>query len=233
MPLNQNDQKTILAAQAANFVEPGMLLGLGTGSTVDIFISTLGEKFGTLKTLQVVPTSLDSADKASRLGIKIIEPKAGLSPDLLIDGADEVSADLSMTKGGGGALLWEKIVAQNSRKRIYIADSTKLVRELGQFPLPVEVVLFGHEWTYVELKKFFHSVSIRKTAKGDIFKTNSGNVIYDCQITDNVKVSGLDVDLSKVPGVITTGLFVDFIDILITIKNESVIEIETAREVFW
>ena len=80
---------------------------------------------------------------------------------------------------------------------------------------------------------FFHSVSIRKTAKGDIFKTNSGNVIYDCQITDNVKVSGLDVDLSKVPGVITTGLFVDFIDILITIKNESVIEIETAGEVFW
>ena len=108
MTLSQNEQKKILSVKAANFVEPGMLLGLGTGSTVDILISTLGEKFGDLKNLEIVPTSLDSADKASKLGVKILEPKSDLSPDLLIDGADEVAPDLSMIKGGGGAYCGKK-----------------------------------------------------------------------------------------------------------------------------
>ena len=221
----------LAAEKAISFIEDDMTIGVGTGSTVNYFI----EKLASIKHLinAAVPSSKDTEKKLRDLGIPVIELNSAQTVDLYIDGADEVSADLSMTKGGGGALLWEKIVAQNSKKRIYMADSTKLVRELGQFPLPIEVVLFGHEWTCIELKKFLPSVSIRKTGKGDIFKTNSGNIIYDCKITDNVKVSGLDTDLSRVPGVITTGLFVDFIDILITVRNESVIEIETDREVFW
>ena len=210
-----------------------MLLGLGTGSTVDILISTLGEKFGDLKNLEIVPTSLDSADKASKLGVKILEPKSDLSPDLLIDGADEVAPDLSMIKGGGGALLWEKIVAYNSKRRIYMADSTKLVRELGHFLLPVEVVSFGHEWTYMALKKIFSADTIRKTAEGEIFKTNSENVIYDCQIVDDIQIDVLDADLCRIPGVVTSGLFYGFVDILITVKSENVIEIYEPRDVFW
>lgn len=233
MTLSQNEQKKILAVKAANFVKPGMLLGLGTGSTVDILISTLGEKFGDLKNLEIVPTSLDSADKASKLGVKILEPKSDLSPDLLIDGADEVAPDLSMIKGGGGALLWEKIVAHNSKRRIYMADSTKLVRELGHFLLPVEVVSFGHEWTYMALKKIFSSATIRKTAEGEIFKTNSENVIYDCQIVDDIQIDVLDADLCRIPGVVTSGLFYGFVDILITVKSENVIEIYEPRDVFW
>ena len=233
MTLSQNEQKKILAVKAANFVKPGMLLGLGTGSTVDILISTLGEKFGDLKNLEIVPTSLDSADKASKLGVKILEPKSDLSPDLLIDGADEVAPDLSMIKGGGGALLWEKIVAHNSKRRIYMADSTKLVRELGHFLLPVEVVSFGHEWTYMALKKIFSAVTIRKTAGGEIFKTNSENVIYDCQIVDDIQIDVLDADLCRIPGVVTSGLFYGFVDILITVKSENVIEIYEPGDVFW
>jgi len=214
MTLSQNEQKKILAVKAANFVEPGMLLGLGTGSTVDILISTLGEKFGDLKNLEIVPTSLDSAD-------------------LLIDGADEVAPDLSMIKGGGGALLWEKIVAHNSKRRIYMADSTKLVRKLGHFPLPVEVVSFGHEWTSMALKKIFSAVTIRKTAEGEIFKTNSENLIYDCQIVDDIQIDVLDADLCRIPGVVTSGLFYGFVDILLTVKSENVIEIYEPRDVFW
>ena len=233
MTLSQNEQKKILAVKAANFVEPGMLLGLGTGSTVDILISILGEKFGDLKNLEIVPTSLDSADKASKLGVKILEPKSDLSPDLLIDGADEVAPDLSMIKGGGGALLWEKIVAHNSKRRIYMADSTKLVRELGHFLLPVEVVSFGHEWTYMALKKIFSTATIRKTAEGEIFKTNSENVIYDCQIVDDIQIDVLDADLCRIPGVVTSGLFYGFVDILLTVKSENVIEIYEPRDVFW
>ena len=233
MTKNQTEQKKILAVKAANFVEPGMLLGLGTGSTVDIFISTLGEKFGGLNNLEIVPTSLDSADKASKLGMKILEPKTDLRPDLLIDGADEVAADLSMIKGGGGALLWEKIVAHNSKSRIYMADSTKLVRELGHFPLPVEVISFGHEWTYMALKKIFSVVTIRKTAGENFFKTNSGNVIYDCQIGGDIRIDVLDSDLCQIPGVVTSGLFYDFVDILLTVHNENVIEIYKPRDVFW
>ena len=233
MTLSQKEQKKILAVKAANFVEPGMLLGLGTGSTVDILISTLGEKFGDLKNLEIVPTSLDSADKAFKLGVKILEPKSDLSPDLLLDGADEVAPDLSMIKGGGGALLWEKIVAHNSKRRIYMADSTKLVRELGHFLLPVEVISFGHEWTYIALKKIFSAVTIRKTAEDEIFKTNSGNVIFDCQILDEIQIDGLDTDLCQIPGVVTSGLFYDFVDILLTVKNENVIEIYEPSDVFW
>ena len=233
MTLDQNEQKKILAVKAANFVEPGMLLGLGTGSTVDILISTLGEKWGDLKNLEIVPTSLGSADKASKLGVKILEPKSDLSPDLLIDGADEVAPDLSMIKGGGGALLWEKIVAHNSKRRIYMADSTKLVSELGLFLLPVEVISFAHEWTYMSLTKIFSAVTIRKTAEGETFKTNSGNVIYDCQITNDIQIGVLEADLCRIPGVVTSGLFYGFVDILLTVKNENVIEIYEPRDVFW
>ena len=165
--------------------------------------------------------------------MKILEPKSDLSPDLLIDGADEVAPDLSMIKGGGGALLWEKIVAHNSKRRIYMADSTKLVRELGHFLLPVEVVSFGHEWTYMALKKIFSTATIRKTAEGEIFKTNSENVIYDCQIVDDIQIDVLDADLCRIPGVVTSGLFYGFVDILITVKSENVIEIYEPRDVFW
>ena len=114
-----------------------------------------------------------------------------------------------------------------------MADSTKLVRELGHFLLPVEVISFGHEWTYNALKKIFSAVTIRKTAEGEIFKTNSGNVICDCQIVDEIQIDVLDSDLCQIPGVVTTGLFCDFVDILLTVKNENVIEIYEPKDVFW
>ena len=114
-----------------------------------------------------------------------------------------------------------------------MADSTKLVRDLGHFLLPVEVISFGHEWTYISLKKIFSAVTMRKTTEGEIFKTNSGNVIYDCQIIDDIQIDVLDTELCRIPGVITSGLFYDFVDILLTVKNENVIEICEPRDVFW
>ena len=114
-----------------------------------------------------------------------------------------------------------------------MADSTKLVRELGYFLLPVEVISFGHEWTYIALKKIFSAVTIRKTAEDEIFKTNSGNVIFDCQILDEIQIDVLDSDLCQIPGVVTSGLFYDFVDILLTVKNENVIEIYEPGDVFW
>jgi len=233
MTLNQNEQKVLLASRAIDFVETGMLLGLGTGSTIDIFITMLGEKFGSLQSLEIIPTSLTSAAKASKLGIRILDPTTCLVPDLLIDGADEVAADLSMIKGGGGALLWEKIVAKSARRRIYLADSTKLVRELGAFLLPIEVIQFGHEWSCLELKKVFKKVSLRTTVSGDIFKTDSGNVIYDCKIPEKVEKLKLDRDLYHVPGIVTSGLFFDFIDTLFTVCDDNVVCIEKTGDVFW
>ena len=112
-------------------------------------------KFGKLSNLQVIPTSRSSAEKAMALGIKVLQVTENIYPDILVDGADEVARDLSMIKGGGGALLWEKIVARETKRRIYIADSTKLVGQLGKFPLPVEVIKFGHEWSSSNLQKFF------------------------------------------------------------------------------
>jgi ribose 5-phosphate isomerase A len=233
MTLNQNEQKALLANRATDFVEAGMLLGLGTGSTVDIFITMLGEKFGSLQSLEIIPTSLTSAAKAAKLGVKILDPASCLVPDLLIDGADEVAADLSMIKGGGGALLWEKIVAKSARRRVYLADSTKLVRELGEFLLPIEVIQFGHEWSCLELEKVFKKVSLRTTVSGDIFKTDSGNIIYDCKISKKVEKLKLDRDLLHVPGIVTSGLFFDFIDTLLTVRDDNVVVIERTKDVFW
>ncbi|MBH69243.1 MAG: ribose 5-phosphate isomerase A [Rhodospirillaceae bacterium] len=229
----QDKQKALLASVAAELVHPDMLLGLGTGSTVDLFILELGKKFGRLSDLRVVPTSKSSAQKAANLGIEVLEPSAKSIPDILIDGADEVSRNLSMIKGGGGALLWEKIVAHTAKKRIYIVDETKLVERLGKFPLPVEVVKFGHEWSRCSLQSLFDKVSFRRTAAGEPFETDSGNFIYDCDLNPEINLEQFDKQLSSIPGVVTSGLFLGFIDCLLTVRKGNVLQINGSSDVFW
>ena len=165
--------------------------------------------------------------------MNVVDPDKYLELDICIDGADEVDRNLSMIKGGGGALLWEKIVAYRARKRIYLADESKQVTRLGAFPLPVEIIDYGHDWSAAAIEPLFKSVRLRKEATGNIIKTDSNNVIYDCLIKDEENTAALDSKLSEVPGVVTSGLFGQFIDILLTCRDGEVTEISSKENVFW
>ena len=232
-PLGQDEQKKLLARAAADLVEPGMLLGLGSGSTIDFFIAELSRKGFSGAALTIVPTSRSSAEKAEARGLKVVAPTAGAIPDQTIDGADEVSRDLAMTKGGGGALLWEKIVARASRRCVYLADDTKLVASLGKFPLPVEVVPFGHEYSEMRLRDLGAATRLRRDVSGARFETDSGNLIYDCTFSVGVDAARLDADLSSVPGVITSGFFIGFVDTLLTVCNGEVVTVSDPTDAFW
>mgnify|MGYP001376705475 FL=1 len=230
---DQDKQKSLLAKAAIQYLEKGMVLGLGTGSTIDIFISELSKFENLLGSLKIVATSKVSAKKARVNRMNVVEPDKCLELDICIDGADEVDRNLSMIKGGGGALLWEKIVAYRASKRIYLADESKQVTQLGAFPLPVEIIDYGHEWSAAAIEPLFKSVRLRKEATGNIFKTDSNNVIYDCFIKDEEDTANLGSKLSAVPGVVTSGLFGQFIDILLTCRDGDVQEISSRENVFW
>ena len=230
---DQDKQKSLLAKAAIQYLEKGMVLGLGTGSTIDIFISELSKFEDLFSSLKIVATSKVSAQKARDNRMNVVEPDKYLELDICIDGADEVDRNLSMIKGGGGALLWEKIVAYRASKRIYLADESKQVTQLGAFALPVEIIDYGHEWSAAAIEPLFKSVRLRKEATGNTFKTDSNNVIYDCLIKDEEDTANLGSNLSVVPGVVTSGLFDQFIDILLTCRDGDVQEISHKENVFW
>ncbi|HUO01622.1 MAG TPA: ribose-5-phosphate isomerase RpiA [Rhizomicrobium sp.] len=209
-----NALKRAAAAKALDYVVDGMKLGLGSGSTAEMFVEMLAPRIrGGLKLL-CVPTSERTAEKARKLGITL----AGLDDlaplDLTVDGADEADRNLDLIKGGGGMLLREKIVAASSKKMLVIADETKMVPRLGKFPLPVEVVEFGHKATARRLVKALEALGhvqpqLRlRLADGEPFKTDSGNVIYDCHLGAVQNAAKLGPALHAVPGVVEHGLFV-------------------------
>lgn len=224
--------KTAAALRALDFVEGGMKLGLGTGSTAEAFLDVLAPRVRGGLTITGVPTSERTAQKARTLGI----PLAGLDQlaplDLTIDGADEADRKLNLIKGAGGALLREKIVAASSRKMIVIADGSKLVRRLGKFTLPVEVVEFGHATTAKRVADAaaalgYPGISITLRQKdGEAFKSDSGNVIYDCAFRAIKNAEKLGRALSDIPGVVEHGLFVGLASTLVVARKAGVEIIE-------
>jgi ribose 5-phosphate isomerase A len=224
MPANQPESvalKRAAAAKALELVVDGMKLGLGTGSTAEAFLDLLAPRVrGGFKVIGV-PTSERTAQKARSLGI----PLAGLDElgplDLTIDGADEADRNLDLIKGGGGALLKEKIVAASSKRVVIIADESKLVARLGNFPLPVEVVEFGHSSTATRLGKVFADAGYPKVVpalrrKGsDPFRTDGGNLIFDCALGPIPNPPKLASLLSSVPGVVEHGLFIGVANTLV------------------
>lgn len=213
-PPDQNSLKRAAAARALDFVRDGMKLGLGTGSTADAFLDLLAERVRAGLKITGTPTSERTREKASALSIPVAELDHLAPLDLVIDGADEADHDLDLIKGGGGALLREKIVAASSTRMIVIADESKLVRRLGAFPLPVEVIAFGHRTTASRIAAIVRSLGYAQlTPKlrmrdGQPFRTDSGNVIYDCPFAEIDDTRALAAALSAVTGVVEHGLFV-------------------------
>src|SRR3954466_1261586 len=182
---DQTALKRAVAAKALDYVKDGMKLGLGSGSTAEIFVEMLAPRLRGGEKLLCVPTSEKTATLARKLGFTLASLDDLAPLDLTVDGADEADRNLDLIKGGGGMLLREKIVAAASRKMVVIADESKMVPRLGKFPLPVEVVEFGHKSTAARLNAALAAagyanvpMTVRKR-DGAVFKTDNGNVIYD------------------------------------------------------
>jgi ribose 5-phosphate isomerase A len=206
--------KRAAAARAVEFVRPGMRLGLGTGSTAAHFVDLLGEKVrGGLKVVGV-PTSAATRSQAERLRIPLATLDKLPELDLTVDGADEIDPELNLIKGGGGALLCEKIVASASREMIVIADEAKLVDRLGRFPLPIEVVEFGLAATTRAIERTLAgadcagSLQLRRKPDGHVFVTDQGHVILDAGLGAIADARSLARRLADVPGVVEHGLFI-------------------------
>ena len=211
---DQNALKRAVAAKALEYVKDGMKLGLGSGSTAEIFVEMLAPRVRGGEKLLCVPTSEKTASLARKHGFTLA-PLDDLAPlDLTIDGADEADRNLDLIKGGGGMLLREKIVAAASRRMVVIADETKMVPRLGKYPLPIEVVDFGHKSTAARLNAALAAAgyaNIQRTLRqrdGGTFKTDSGNVIYDCAFGAIQSAPKLAAAISAVPGVVEHGLVI-------------------------
>lgn len=216
--------KKLTGEKAAEYIEDGMIVGLGTGSTAYYAIKKVGELVRNGLKIKAVPTSKETAELAAEEGIELVELADVEGLDLTIDGADEVDPDFNLIKGGGGALLREKIVASATDKLIIVVDESKLVENLGAFPLPVEVTPFSWQYTQRMVEKFSCSSEIRKK-DGEIFVTDNGNYILDCdfgKIEDPLKIS---VELNKLPGVVENGIFAEMAEIVIVGYNDGHIEV--------
>jgi len=211
---DQNALKRAVATKALDYVQDGMKLGLGSGSTAEIFVELLAPRVRGGEKLLCVPTSEKTAALARKLGITLAALDDLAPLDLTIDGADEADRGLNLIKGGGGMLLREKIVAAASRRMIVIADESKLVPRLGKFPLPVEVVEFGHKSTAQRLGTALARAGYTaapltlRQRDGAVFKTDGGNVIYDIAFGAIQNAPQLAGIISAVPGVVEHGLFI-------------------------
>ncbi len=209
--LPRMNPKQRAAESALEFVQGGMIVGLGTGSTADFFLEALAEalKSGRLSDIRGVPTSRQSERRAEQLGIPLATLLQCPHLDVTVDGADEVAPNLDLIKGLGGALLREKIVAQNSRKLVIIADASKSVTKLGgKSLLPVEVTPFGHEIQQAFFTTLGATPALRRKADGELFVTDNGNHIYDCRFGDGIAdPPALERALKSRAGIVETGLF--------------------------
>ena len=220
-----NDHEKELAARASlAYVRDGMVLGLGTGSTSAYVVRMLGERVRDGLKIRGIPTSVNTEKLATSLGIPMTTLAEVQEIDVTIDGADEFDPGLRLTKGGGGALLREKIVASASRQVVIIADSAKQVAVLGKFPLPVEVIKFAQPLVRKKITALGAKVELRKTAAGEPFITDEGNHILDCNFGQIPDPPALARALSDTPGVVEHGLFINLASVVLMGKGESVVE---------
>lgn len=214
------NEKKLAAEKSIEFVENGMTLGLGTGSTVFFLVNKLAEAVKQGLNVKCVSTSNQTSELAKSLGIKILHLNEVDHIDLTIDGADEVDKNLNGIKGGGGALLFEKIVAAASKKVIWIIDSSKYVNKLGKFPLPVEVIPFGSNHIIKNFSERGFNPTKRKKGT-EVYKTDSGNEVIDLhlnEIEDSIK---LEREIKIIPGVVEVGLFNNIANMIIVGKENS------------
>jgi len=223
-PKTSDLEKAAAARASLRFVHDGMTLGLGTGSTAAHVVRFLGEQVKAGLKIRGIPTSVHTQELAASLGIPLTTLDECQQIDVDIDGADEFDPQLHLIKGGGGALLREKIIASASRQVVIIADSSKQVAVLGKFPLPVEVIPFAQPLVAKRITASGATVKLRKDAKGNPFVTDEGHHILDCSFGQIPDPPALARKLSDMPGVVEHGLFIDLATVVLCAKGENVTE---------
>ena len=214
------NEKQLAAEKSIEYIKNGMILGLGTGTTVFFLVNKIAELVKQGLNITCVSTSNQTSELAKSLGIKISNLNEVDKIDLTIDGADEVDNNLNGIKGGGGALLYEKIVAKASKKVIWIVDSSKFVKKLGRFPLPVEIISFGSKQLFRRFDELDFKPQIRKNGN-DNFITDSGNMILDLCLNEIDDPIILERQIKLIPGVVEVGLFNNIADLVIVGKENS------------
>lgn len=229
-PKTSDREKAAAARASLGFVRDGNIVGLGTGSTAAYAVRFLGERVKAGLKIRGIPTSVHTRDLAASLGIPLttldeFQQTNFQGIDVDIDGADEFDPQLHLIKGGGGALLREKIIASASRQVVIIADSSKQVAVLGKFPLPVEVIPFAQPLVAKRITTLGATVKLRQDAKGNPFVTDEGHHILDCSFGQIADPPALARKLSDMPGVVEHGLFINLASVVLVAKGENVTEL--------
>jgi len=226
--MDADQQKLAAAERALDFIEGGMRLGLGTGSTAAKLVDLLGARVAQGLDVIGVPTSKATHDQAEALNIPLTTLDDLTQLDLTIDGADELDGRLRLIKGGGGALLREKIVAAASKRMLVIADASKHVESLGKFPLPIELISFGLASSRTHIESQARAlgcegeITLRMAGAGNPFVTDNGNAILDCSFGRIPEPEALAAALAGIPGVVEHGLFIGLADTAIVAGPDGV-----------
>ncbi len=218
-------EKEAAARASLAFVRDGQVLGLGTGTTAARFIQLLGEQVKNGLRIRGIPTSDRSREQAASLGIPLTTLDECQQIDVDVDGADEFDPELRLIKGGGGALLREKIVASASKQVVIVVDATKKVPVLGRFPLPVEVIKFAQALVTKKIEALGAAVELRRDASGKPFLTDENNHILDCRFGEIQDVEGLARKLSDMPGIVEHGLFIGMASVVLVANGSEIVEL--------
>ncbi|HTS06124.1 MAG TPA: ribose-5-phosphate isomerase RpiA [Candidatus Eisenbacteria bacterium] len=222
-----NDQEKEAAARASlKYIQDGQVVGLGTGSTAAYFIKLLGEKVKNGLRIRGIPTSDRSRELALSLGIPLTTLDECQEIAVTVDGADEVDPQLRLIKGGGGALLREKIIASATRQLVIVADATKQVAKLGKFPLPVEVIRFAQALVAKRIERLGAQVMLRSNPGGTPYVTDENNHILDCHFGEIGDPDGLAQTLSEMPGVVEHGLFIGMAGVVLFARGSEIVELK-------
>jgi ribose 5-phosphate isomerase A len=225
-----NDQEKEAAARASlRFVKDGQVVGLGTGSTAAYFIQLLGEQVKNGLKIRGIPSSDRSREQAAGLGIPLTTLDECQEIDVTVDGADEVDPQLRLIKGGGGALLREKIVASATKYYVIITDATKRVPVLGRFPLPVEVIKFAQALVRKKIEALGAAVELRLGPDEKPYLTDENNYILDCRFGQIPDADGLARRLSDMPGVVEHGLFIGMANVVLVANGSEIVELRLGR----
>ena len=221
-----NEQEKETAARSSlRFIQDGQVVGLGSGSTAAYFIKLLAEKVKNGLSIRGIPTSIQSHDLALSLGIPLTTLDECQEIAVTVDGADEVDPKLRLIKGGGGAMLREKIVASATKQLVIIADGSKQVPVLGRFPLPVEVIPFAEAVVAKRIRALGAEVWLRKAPDGRPFITDQENHILDCRFGAIRDAEGLSRQLNDIPGLVEHGLFIGLASVALFARGSEIIEL--------
>lgn len=222
----RDSEKQAAARAAVELVESGSIVGLGSGSTATFAIQFLAERVRAGLKIIGIPTSQATKQLAEQLGIPLTTLDENPVIDIDIDGADEIDPQLNLIKGGGGAMLREKVIASASKRFVVVAESTKLVQHLGKFPLPVEVISFAEALVKRRIEALSAQVTLREHKDGRVYVTDEGHHILDCNFGEIADPAALNAKLHEIPGVVEHGLFIGLAEMAFVGKDGSVLHVK-------